>query len=364
MKREAATLVLVLSAAIVACVDPPLPTESAIPKPLDTKVVTYDITDLGMFGGKTTFALDMSKAGVVIGRYGVGLDQRSFSWSSGAGYTDLGEIEGHPFEVLRSNDKGDLVGWVPTGPTTLRPVVLTAKRGLEYVDDAAHTGIANGINSKGTVAGRRNPLAGGPSNAFVWSRKGGLVVIPPAAGPRSVASHINDHGVVVGSTTNSAVCCSLLDYAFKWTSVDGMTVLPSLGGNAFATAANDKGDIIGQSETRAGGPGESHASSGVPGAIPVHAVLWKADGTLVDLGTLGGTNSVAWSVNDKGEVAGWAENGAGVRRAFRWKNGVMVDLGSLGGPSSTTGSISNKGIVVGQAETPTNELHAVIFTRH
>jgi uncharacterized membrane protein len=35
----------------------------------------------------------------------------------------------------------------------------------------------------------------------------------------------------------------------------------------------------------------------------MHAVLWQ-NGTIKDLGTLGGPDSVAWQINERGEIAG------------------------------------------------------------
>src|ERR1039458_6025678 len=57
--------------------------------------------------------------------------------------------------------------------------------------------------------------------------------------------------------------------------------------------------------------------------------------TVVDLGTLGGTFSIAYGINDRGQVDGFATvPGDGLTHAFVWKNGPLVDLGTLGGPNS------------------------------
>ena len=71
---------------------------------------------------------------------------------------------------------------------------------------------------------------------------------------------------------------------------------------------------------------------------PVHAVLWEHH-TMVDLGTLGGANSVATEINDQGQVVGLANAADGAVHAFFWENGTMQDLGSSVGflPSGTFG---------------------------
>ena len=78
----------------------------------------------------------------------------------------------------------------------------------------------------------------------------------------------------------------------------------------------------------------------------------------IDLGTLGGDQSVAYGLNDAGQVVGWSTipgcvtgNGAPCRRAFLWDNGVMTDLGLLAGDEeSFARAINNSGQIVGTSE--------------
>src|SRR5215469_15526134 len=80
--------------------------------------------------------------------------------------------------------------------------------------------------------------------------------------------------------------------------------------------------------------------------------------TLTDLGTLGGTFSQAFGVNDKGWVVGFATTEGDISlHAFLWRRGVMTDLGTLGGsdplPSSAANAVNNRGEIVGISETST-----------
>ena len=85
----------------------------------------------------------------------------------------------------------------------------------------------------------------------------------------------------------------------------------------------------------------------------------------MNLGTLGGASSVAWSVSADGSViAGIAKNASGYDRAFRWTaTGGMQDLGTFGGTVSQAREISDSGTtIVGYANTATKR-HAFRWTQ-
>src|SRR3954467_3838407 len=68
-----------------------------------------------------------------------------------------------------------------------------------------------------------------------------------------------------------------------------------------------------------------NAASGVP---TIHPFLWD-NGTMTDLGSLGGTHSEAQCINNRGQVIGWSNlSGDSIRHAFLWQNGHMQDLGT------------------------------------
>jgi len=101
-----------------------------------------------------------------------------------------------------------------------------------------------------------------------------------------------------------------------------------------------------------------------------HAAVWFM-GFKLDLATpgLGGANSIAYSVNDKGQVVGAAQttvansedfcgfNAYGMAKSsaaclpFVFQNGVMTKLPTLGGPNGVAYSINNRSEAVGWAET-------------
>ena len=79
---------------------------------------------------------------------------------------------------------------------------------------------------------------------------------------------------------------------------------------------------------------------------------------LTDLGTLGGSFSSGQSLNNRGQIAGYAADAAGDIHAFRWQDGVMSDLGTLAGTNSGFNSfgfgLNADGAVAGQSDTPTS----------
>ncbi len=113
---------------------------------------------------------------------------------------------------------------------------------------------------------------------------------------------------------------------------------------------NEAGQVVGFSladDVAGGGSGD-------------HAFLWQ-NGTMLDLGTLGGRSSRALDINRSGVVVGHAQNAAGDERAVMWRNGVIRDLGTLGGASSAALSINGSGQIVGRSETRTGKYRAFLW---
>ncbi len=87
------------------------------------------------------------------------------------------------------------------------------------------------------------------------------------------------------------------------------------------------------------------------------------------LGTLpGGGTSIASGINDRGQVVGNSETVAGedIRHAFLWEDGEMTDLGTLpGGTESIATAINDRGQIVGYSETAPEDgyYHAVLWSK-
>jgi probable HAF family extracellular repeat protein len=182
---------------------------------------------------------------------------------------------------------------------------------------------------------------------------------------------INNAGTIVGGADTSVPtpvpgCYNpvnlrdcYISHAFVWSHhhLKDLGTLPG-GYFSFAEGINNAGQIVGVSEN-----GQIDPAYGNP---QFHAVLWE-NGIIEDLGTLGGMSSFATTINDRGEVMGVAQNdvpdpfsilggtGDGTSltqtRGFLWENGKMHDLGTLGGPDTFAIFLNQRGQVAGMSYT-------------
>jgi probable HAF family extracellular repeat protein len=119
-----------------------------------------------------------------------------------------------------------------------------------------------------------------------------------------------------------------------------VTDLPFVG-----VAINDAGQVAGTQN-----PGVHPADQ-----PPARAMLYTPGVGVQDLGTLGGTRSEAYALNELGQVVGYSTNAYGVPHAFLWTPGVgMQDVVGGGGVSnvSVARGINDRGEVVGEMSLP------------
>jgi probable HAF family extracellular repeat protein len=183
---------------------------------------------------------------------------------------------------------------------------------------------------------------------FSWQR-GVMTALPTLGGNNGAATGANNRGQVVGVTetaTHDSNCVApqVLDFdAVIWgPDPSQIKTLPVISGDVTgaAVAINDRGQVVGTS-----------GMCMVPNsfAFATHAVMWK-DSVVTDLGGFGGAaNNVALAINNRGQIVGESDlPGDTATRAFLWQNGVMTDLGTLPGDViSIANDINNKGQVVG-----------------
>jgi probable HAF family extracellular repeat protein len=136
------------------------------------------------------------------------------------------------------------------------------------------------------------------------------------------------------------------------------TDLGVLGGlDSYAWTLNDRGQVTGHAD--------ASPNSGTRG---FHAFLWtpfKANGTtgsMIDLGTLpGGGSSIGNGINGSGIVVGESLSAdLSTSSAYIYK-GSMFDLGSFGGTYSSANGINARGQVVGYSKTRRSLDHAFLW---
>jgi probable HAF family extracellular repeat protein len=239
---------------------------------------------------------------------------------------------------------------------------------------------AGGVNESGQVLGEADTSSKDPNNenfcddgtglqclAFLW-QNGVITPLPTLGGTNNGFGAINNRGEVSGFAENSTPdpeCPSgvkvngtgpqVLDFeAVIWGPKPGeIRELRPLDGDTvgIALGINDKGQAVGSSGTCAN-------TYFPPFAAGPHAVLWEKDGSVHDLGNLGGTanpavlglGNVAFAINNRGQVTGIsALSDSEIGHPFLWttKKG-MQDLGLLSGDVMGAGlDINNEGEVVG-----------------
>jgi probable HAF family extracellular repeat protein len=132
---------------------------------------------------------------------------------------------------------------------------------------------------------------------------------------------------------------------------DTLVDLGTLGGSeSRANGINDAGQVVGWADILSGhDPSFRHD----------HA-FWYENGSMHDLGTLGGSYSEAYGINDAGQIVGESTTSSGENHGFLYENGSMYDLGTLPGGSSYAYGINNAGQIVGGATISSGDAHAVL----
>lgn len=184
---------------------------------------------------------------------------------------------------------------------------------------------ALGINDSGQVVGR--VLRDGYWNAFTYSDNT-MTYLYPVPGTLFNASGINDNGQIVGNGKGGA----FLGYdSINWSFIP---VIGNSPGN-IARGINDEGQVVGWRDER--------------GVYSYHAFVYK-NGSMHDLGTLGGNASDAFAINSSSQIVGWSETSTLNQHAFLSSGGSMLDLGTISGPNSTANDINETGQIVGWSD--------------
>lgn len=297
---------------------------------------SYTVTDLGTYpGGDTSFGFQLNNAGMVAGSSNAAPKgpQVAFIWYGGQ-LINLGTPGGSACPNCNSGADGPNAGGeVAIGSDTAK----MDPNGEDFCLFGTHRQCLGGI----------------------W-RDGFLTALPTLPGGNNAnAFNLNDRGMVIGFSENGVkdpACASngmpnqVSQFQATWWDVENQIhQLQPLPGDtvSFAIGVNDLGQVVGSS-------GLCSNTAVPPMPAGPHAVLWDTDGTPMDLGNLGGTNSIGDAINNRGQVVGGASTKDGVIHAFLWtKDAGIQDLGAYPGAIITVppccNTINNLGQIVGFA---------------
>jgi len=258
----------------------------------------------------------------------------------------------------------------------LVPATLVAQSSyhIQKLDGLGGTiGGGNSINNRAWVTGSGNKDGDAISHATLWVN-GGAPIDIGTLGSANLNSTVawpvkNTNGLIVGiSDTNDdnplgeAFSCwaffapgvptGKICKGFQWRNGVMKALSPFAGGyDSYATAANERGQIVGWAENGVFDSTCDPASQ----RLQFRAVIWEPNGEMRELPPLpGDSTSAATAINDRGEVVGIsgacgvAIGSVSAAHAVLWENGVPIDIGNLGGHSwNTPTAINNQGTVVG-----------------
>jgi probable HAF family extracellular repeat protein len=344
-------------------------TAAPAPSVIGASHARYRFTDLGVLGGLDSAARAVSETGVVVGhadvRPGSGLHGfHAFWWPPlAATMVDLGTIGGDQRSAANDvNGVNQIVGASLAADGRTHAFLWDGEmRDLGHLGDERAE--ANAINDSGQVAGASAPALDS-EHAFLWTpaAPNGVVgaMVDLGVLPDHVASYgldLNGVGQVVGYSNDQ----DWMSHPFLWAPSEPngptgtMQELPDLPDavSGVAEAINADGWVVGSMEV------------GSPTATE-RAFAWRprerngSEGSVIDLGTLGGDHSLAFDVNAAGCIVGYAQlpgdgEWPGVDHAFLYRDGVMVDLNDLLVPASPEAElmvaegIGDDGSIVGTA---------------
>jgi len=222
--------------------------------------------------------------------------------------------------------------------------------------------IGPALNNEGTVIGMadtNNPdpfypnfnpfiLPGGASDPYIFrafeSNDGQLVALDsPAGGYSAFPSGISENGLIAGQAINGA-----LDPITGWPEETAafwqygkITNLGTLGGyESGAGTVNGRGQVTGFSGNAIPDP---YSLFGL--GTQTRAFLWDKRNGMQDIGTLGGPDAASPFINERGQIAGFSytnytpnpTTGIPTVDPFLWEKSTMIDLGSLGGTFGAEG---------------------------
>jgi len=354
------------------------------------------------------FARSMNNNGQVVGNF----SQEAVIWEQNSGITRLGTLDGEWSHANDVNNQGQVAGeiWYQEfimedcfyldeeeedlycediydyGSSAFFWDSATGMISLDVNGSANRIGeysAANGINDAGRVVGLDYNF---PNNSFIWDELNGIRGLEISG-----AIAINNQGQILGSSAvlhysgnslqmsqQSSVSTDHLNKMDKLlilTQTRGMYdfghVAEMVRNSTFSSEAfpweNSRSSRLRSSQitgTRLDWDRDTEIEiRELAGFVSYssEAFITNSQGHVTNLGSLGGTWTSPWDINDHGQVVGYADIGNGEHRAFFWDEAVgMIELPTLGG-NSLARAVNNNGQIVGYSYDSNGQFHPVMW---
>jgi len=239
---------------------------------------------------------------------------------------DFVDAEGNNHGWLLSAQGGNFLQYDVPGAwfTSLSAINHLGQKGGVYRDDPGHPARRHGFIVVNDV----------------------LTTIDYPGSTRTSIVQMNDRGQVVGIGRIPSEGATT-PYGFLWK--DGVFTDVSFPG-AFGTGLdgiNEQGDVCGFTTDEAGGL--------------THAMM-RVNGVFSHIEPPGSIDSIALSINDFGQVAGWYDDALGNTHGFLYFRGVFTTIDPPGSLGSEVTSINNNGLITGDYIGADGATHGFIGT--
>jgi probable HAF family extracellular repeat protein len=294
----------------------------------------YRMIDLGTLGGFCSFGYGINEQGDVVGTSEAASGQlHAFLWQAGV-MTDLGTLGGSFSRAFAINNRRQIVGESETAFGESHAVLWEDGTLTDLGMLGGPQSWASSINERGQIVG--TVTLGSARRAVLW-HKGEMVDLGTLGGSFGYAIDINSRGDVVGISGDEAnhsmrssggpARWSILGYL--WAASLVRPTASTTGARWLAPAIHLPGNIMpccGAPVPRStwarwaahpAAPTESTTGGrwwdgGTPPQATRAHFFWQ-DGEMTDMGTLGGTFTIATGINNRGQAVGYS-----ARHAFLW----------------------------------------------
>ena len=253
----------------------------------------FFVTDLGTLGGTESFAYGVNDNGEVVGSSRLAGDTltHAFLYRSGR-MIDLAPLNSGSLKTVGPtgiNNAGQIVSGVIVGGV-YSPAILDSRSGqLTLLGSlggitSGFSGVATAISNLGDAVGY-SYIDANERHAFLYFN--GQMTDIGSFGGYSAAFDVNDRGTIVGfsSTTPSGSSQAFVYSSGVMTNIDPF----GFAGESYARGVNNLSDVVGQFL--------------IQDRTAHHAFLYR-EGIFYDIGFSASPETVAFAINDQGQVVG------------------------------------------------------------